>query len=83
MAEHETVQREQVAYRRVLAAIRKIAKSLDVDNELTEGVTNAYHQDTDVRDMRRMEAFAPFLESVAEQVEPNSKPKGNSKADKE
>ncbi len=83
MAEHETVQREQAAYRRVLAAIRKIAKALDVDNELTDGITNAYHQDTDVRDMRRMEAFAPFLEAVAEEVDSGSKSKSNSKADKE
>ena len=81
MPEHETVQREQNAYRRVLAAIRDISSSLKMDKELTEEVTNAYHADRDVRDMRRMEALAPFLESVAEQVEPKTKSSG--KSDKE
>lgn len=79
--EYETDAREQKAWRRVVAAARKLAKQQG-DSELGEAVATANHQDTSTRDMRRMEALAALLESLVSEEKPEAKP-AKSKSDKE
>lgn len=82
MAELDIESREQKAYRRVLAAVRAIAKQRGT-GELAEAVTSATHRDVDVRDMRRMEALAPFLEEIAGEKEDAKPSKAKAKAENE
>lgn len=56
---YETDERAQKAWRKILAAIRKLAKG-----ELVDAVANAGHTDASVREMRRYEALAALLESL-------------------
>jgi hypothetical protein len=63
--------RDQKAWRRVIAAARKLAKQHDVP-ELGEEVASANHADTATRDMRRSEALATLLEAVVK-----DEPKGS------
>ena len=60
---YESEARDQKAWRRVVAASRKLAKQVG-EPELGEAVANAHHTDTSTRDMRRSEALAALLEAV-------------------
>jgi hypothetical protein len=75
---YETDARAQKAWRRVLAATRKLGKQVG-DNETVEAVANAGHTDPSTREMRRYEALATLLEALAGEEE---KPAAKSKADK-
>lgn len=71
---YETDERERKAWRRVVAAARKLAKQIG-NNALGEAVANAQHNDTSTRDMRRSEALATLLEAlvVSDEAEDKSK----------
>lgn len=69
--------RAQKAYRRVIAAARKLAKQAG-QGELGEEVANASHQDPSTREMRRYEALATLLEALVAE-EPASKSAAPSK----
>lgn len=77
---YETDARDQKAWRRVIAASRKLAKQIE-NPELGEAVANANHQDVSTRDMRRSEAIAALLEAVVEAVV-TDKPEPKKKAEK-
>lgn len=63
---YETDARAQKAYRRVIAAARKLAKQ-EGETTLAEAVANASHVDPSTREMRRYEALAELLEAVVEE----------------
>lgn len=77
--EYDTEARENKAFRRLLAAARKLAKG-NVPAELVEGVASASHTDPWVRNMRRTEAIAALLEALLSEDE-EAKPVSRSKAD--
>jgi hypothetical protein len=62
---YETDAREAKAWRRVLAAARKIGKQID-NADLAEAVANSHHQDVATRDMRRSESLAALLEAAVD-----------------
>ena len=72
---YESDARAQKAWRRVLAAARKLAKQVG-DNEKVDAVANASHFDPSTREMRRYEALADLLEALTAEEE---KPAANSK----
>lgn len=81
--EYETDAREQKAWRRVVAAARKLAKQQG-NSELGEEVANASHNDPSTRNMRRMEALAALLEALVEEEKPaKPAPKSVTVSDKE
>lgn len=59
------VARDKAAYRRITAAARKLAVGTTA-TPLVEELSNANHQDADVRNMRRNEALANFLEALVD-----------------
>jgi hypothetical protein len=61
---YETDARALKAWKRVLAAVRKLGKSVG-DTETVEAVANAGHADPSTREMRRYEALATLLEALA------------------
>ena len=70
---YETDARAQKAYRRVIAASRKLAKR-EGEAPLADAVANASHTDPSTREMRRYEALAELLEAVvAEDEKPTAK----------
>ena len=85
MAHEDASVRATKAYRRVVAAARKLAKQ-NSQAELGEAVAGANHQDGDTREMRRYEALASLLEALVADEEQASteKPatKSTAKSDK-
>lgn len=57
--DHDAENREQKAFRRLTAALRKLGNASQVD-----AVSNAYHPDPNIRNMRRTEALADWAESM-------------------
>jgi hypothetical protein len=70
--DHDAEAREQKAFRRLTAAARTLAKGTG-HTALVEEISSAYHQDPNVRNMRRTEAIANYLEALAAPEKPESK----------
>lgn len=77
---YETDERAQKAYRRVIAAARKLAKR-EGEAPLADAVANASHFDPSTREMRRYEALAELLEAIV--AESDDKPAKTSKRESE
>jgi hypothetical protein len=75
---YESDARAQKAWRRVLAAVRKLAKR-EGEAPLADAVATASHGDASIREMRRYEALAELLEAVVAEEE---KPAANAKTAK-
>lgn len=75
---YETDARDSKAWRRVIAASRKLAKQLD-NVELGEAVANSHHQDVSTRSMRRSESVAELLEAMVAGGESGTSGKAASK----